>query len=223
MLKAQKRLTKKAIKEDKFVTLYFQAQEYVRRNSKQIIYAAVGAVLVLALFGIVSQKRLKSEREAVVELSRAQLKYFAADYAGAIPMLTDLVNEYGGTRSGTEGKFYLANAYFQQGNYAEAIRFFKKYADDGNDTILKSSALAGVAACLEQQKDYNAAAQSYEEAARKYSEIFMAPEQIYDSARCYAMAGDKEQARRLLSEILDKYADSGLKPKAEMLLAELAS
>ena len=83
--------------------------------------------------------------------------------------------------------------------------------------------MSGIAACLEQQKNYAVAAKMYREAAEKYNETFVAPQNLYAAARCYALAGESEEARRLLNQIIENHSNSSLKSDAEVLLAELLS
>lgn len=221
MLKAQKRLKKREIKEDKFVTLYFQAQEYLKQNGSHIlsVLGVIVAVIVVAL--VLSQKSLKKETEAAVELAKAQLKYSAGDYAGAIPLLRDLCEEFDGTDSGVEGLIYLANAIYREGNYDEAMTFYEKYLSKGDDEVLLSSALAGKAACLEAQGKPLEAAQQYQAAAEQYSDVFLSAEQLYSAARCYALAGHNKEAKTSLQELLEGHGESSVKADAELLLAEL--
>ena len=223
MLKRQKRLTKRQIKEDKFVTFYFKAQDYLKQNSRAIMYGIGVAVLIILAGFIYSKKQAEKEASAVVELTKAKLAYFENDYAKAIPILKDLVENYGGSRGSNEGLFYLANAYYELKNYVNAERRYKQFLGKGNDDILLSSAMSGIAACLEQQKNYAVAAKMYREAAEKYNETFVAPQNLYAAARCYALAGESEEARRLLNQIIENHSNSSLKSDAEVLLAELLS
>ncbi len=221
MLKAQKKLTRRQIKEDKFVTYYFKTQEYVRENGQTILYGIgiVAAILIASL--IFSSKSAEKEQSAVVQLTQAKLEYFNNNYAAAIPILNNLISSYGGTASGHEARYYLGNSHFNNGDHAEAEKYFKEYLEDGGDEVLQASATAGIAASLEEQKNYAAAAEFYSEAARKYSEVFLAAETLYNSARCHVLAGNTEQARSVLSLLLEKYPDSSIKNEAEIFLAEL--
>jgi tetratricopeptide (TPR) repeat protein len=223
MLKAQKRLTKRELKEDKFVTLYFQVQEYFYRNSKILIGALVGLIVViLAIYGF-TRMNASREASAQLELTKAKVALTQQNYAAAIDMLLQLVEEYGGTASGKEGRFYLANAYFANKDFINAERYFQDAAGNLDDDILESSALAGIAACLEEKQDYSGAAESYERAARDYSQVFLTPINLYNSARCYILAGNSEKAETLLNRIIDEYESSSIKTDAEILLAELLS
>ncbi len=223
MLRAQKKLTKRQIKEDRFVTFYFRAQDFLQRHSRNILYA-VGAVAAIVLIVFIFQsKQAEKERNAIVELTKAKIRYFETDYDAAIPILTNLVEQYGGTDSAQEGTFYLANAHFQVGNYVEAEKYFTRFLENDGDDILSASAMTGIAACLEEQQNYEKAAELYKESADKYAENFMAPQNLYDSARCYALSGKIDEARQTLSKLLEKYEDATIRSDAEILLSELSS
>ncbi|RMF65549.1 MAG: tetratricopeptide repeat protein [Calditrichaeota bacterium] len=219
----RKRLTKRQIKQDKFVTYYFKAQDYIVRNTRTILSGAAAIVVLLVAIFIYSSKQAEKEKEAVVQLTKARIEYFAGKYDAAIPLLNNVVESYGGTRSAKEGLFYLANAYFFTQKYDEARQAFEKFLDESDDDILNASAMAGIAACLEETGKYLEAAKAYEQAARKYSEGFQAPQNLLNAARCYVHVGEKESARQLLNEIVEDYADSNAKTDAEVLLAELVS
>ena len=135
MLKRQKRLTKRQIKEDKFVTFYFKAQDYLKQNSRAIMYGIGAAVLITLAGFIYSKKQAEKEASAVVELTKAKLAYFENDYAKAIPILKDLVENYDGSKGSNEGLFYLANAYYELKNYVNAERRYKQFLGKGNDDI----------------------------------------------------------------------------------------
>ena len=223
MLKPRKRLTKRQIKEDKFVTFTLKAQDYLVENSRKILSAAgVVVALIVAVF-IYSQKQATKEENAVVDLKKAKINYFAKNYDSAINILKNQVDNFGGTKSSKEGTFFLASAYYETRNYVQAENYFRQFLKSGDDPILKVSAMAGVAACLEERKNYNEAAKMYREAAEKYSNSFSAPQNLYDAARCYVLAEQKDKAREVLNKLIADYSSSNIKNNAEVLLAELFS
>ena len=223
MLKAQKRLTKRELKEDKFVTFYFQAQDYFYRNTKLIAGLAVALVVVIVAVYALSHMSASNQEAAQLELTRAKVAFNQQDYSRAIEMLLLVVSEYGGTASGKESRFYLANAYFENKDYANAERYYQEFLGSHGDDILESSALAGIAACLEEKQDYAGAAASYERAASEYAKVFLTPLHLLNSARCYVLAGDSEKAKSILNRIINEYENSAVKTDAEILLAELPS
>jgi len=223
MLKAQKKLTRKQIKQDKFVTFYFKSQEFLTQHSKTILYAIGGVILVSLIIFVVKSKVAENEQNAMVELTKAKQRYFAADYEGVLPVLQNLIDTYSGSDGADEGLYYLANSYYFLKNYTEAQKYFEQFLDTGYSGILEASAIAGVAACHEEQGEYEDAARQYGQAAAQFGDSFMAPQYLFNSARCYALSGKSDDALKALTNLIEKYADSALKPDAEILLSELTS
>jgi len=221
MLRAPKKLTKKQIKEDKFVTLYLQAQDYLQANSRQLLAGAAILVVVVAATFIFAKTRAQKEEAAVVELTKGRIEYFAENYDTAIGILQNLVEEYEGTNSAAVGKFYLANAYFNSGNFINAEFYFREYLDSADDELLAPSAMSGLAACLEQQGNVEEAAQTYLKAAREYSDSYLAAENLYHAARCFRLSGKLEEAKLALSELIDDHPKSTYKNTAEIMLGEI--
>ncbi|MFQ5822749.1 MAG: tetratricopeptide repeat protein [bacterium] len=222
MLKPRKRLTKRQIKEDKLVTYYFTANEFLKQNSRLIGTGVF--ILIISVFVIFLYERNKQDKEnqATVQLTKATAEYFQKNYESTVKLLTNLEENLGGTKSAKVATYYLANSYYQLKKYKEAKKFFRKYLERGGDDILEASALSGIAACYEEEGNYVEAAKTYKKAADKYSDGFMAPQNLYNAARCFALADNKEAASNLLSKLIEKYSNSNLKTPAEIFLAELS-
>lgn len=221
MLKPRKRLTKRQIKQDKFVTYYFKTQEFISQNSRYVIWGVSALAAIIIVSFIYSRKQLEREQNAVVELARARIEYFSQNYEAAVSILNNLVESYGDTESGKEGTYFLANTYFNQHSYDRAEELFKQYLNKDGDLVLEAAALAGVAACYEEKGNLDEAARTYQEAAEKYSEGFMAPQNLYDSARCFLLAGNSQEAANILTKLIENYSNSQIKNDAELLLAEV--
>jgi TolA-binding protein len=223
MLKPRKRLTKRQIKEDKLVTYYFKVNDYIKQNSRFLSSAGIGLGVVVLVFFLYTKNQQGKEQKAAVELTKARIEYLNNNYDAAIGLLQNLVDNYGGTSGAKVGTYYLASAYFNIKKFDEAEGFYRKYLDDDGDEILEAAALAGIAASLEEKEQYAEAAETYKEVATKYSESFLAPQSLYNAARCFELAGNQEEASNVLMLLIEKYPKSGIKNDAEIFLAELTS
>ena len=162
------------------------------------------------------------EKQASVKLATASLMIENGRNETAIDSLFSLVSEYGNTKSGRIGRFYLANAYYNQGQYEMAESKFREFISKGiDDPLLKSSAMNGVAACLEQKQLYDQAAAQYLKSARKYPDQIYASSSLYDAGRCYRLAGNNEKAKELFNELIKAYPESDETYKARTELAFL--
>jgi len=220
MLKPRKRITKKQLKEDKLVTFYFQATSWIEKNSKYI-YMGLGAILLVVVLLFVNARAKKSsESSASVELSRATRAYESGDYKNAITQLSNLVENYGGTRSGILSLLYLANSFYQNGDTENAIKNYKEfYSKFSGDEHLLASAMGGIAACLEQEKKYREAAEQYEKIVHKYPKAVQAPYFLLRSGRCFTLANDNGKAKQQFEKLVKDYPNAQEKEDALMLLA----
>lgn len=222
MLKPKKRLTRREIKEDKFVTTYAKVTKYLEENSKFVIGAAAAIVIIIVAAGLIRAGRRAAEGKAAVELARGLGAYQRMDLTSATDILRSAVEDYGGTKNGSLAFLHLANALYEQGEYAEAMRYYEKAARKvGKVRFLAAAAQAAVAECLEQEKHYAQAARRYEEVAKRYGEELLAPKHLLAAGRCYALAGQRDQAERVLRLLLDKYPDAQEKTQAQLLLGEV--
>ena len=221
MLTPKKHLTKREIKEDKLVTAWFKFSDFLSQHSREILLGLGGVVVVGALIFLFNWMKNDEERQASEQFAKARGEYNNANFTGAIPALEKVVNDFGGTKTGSLATVYLANAYMQTKDYVNAEKYYKKYLDDGDDDpILAISAASGGAATYEERGDKAKAAKLYEDAASDYSGSYRAPQLLLNAARCYKQAGQAEGARRTLQKLIDKYPKSTLLEEAKQLLAE---
>jgi TolA-binding protein len=223
MLKPKKRITKRQIKEDKFVTYYFKITDFVREHVREIGSAVGLLAIILVAYTLYARAQVSKEKSALTEFAKARAEYFNGNYDTAAVLLQGVVDSHDGTFSGKLATFYLADAYFNEKKYDEAEKYFTQYTDNADDSILEASAVAGLAACHEEKGQFTAAAETYRRAATQFRDEFMAPQNLLNSARCFKLAGNEEQARAILNELIENYSRSQIKNEAEMLLAEIVS
>lgn len=222
MLKPKTRLTKKKLKEDKLVTTYFQAIDFYQKYQKQIIIGASALLLTILLVVFYTNQKEAKEKQASAHLAAARFELAKMNYDIAIDSLEQIVEQYNGSKSTGIACFYLASTYFQQKNYESAQKYFEEFLDSYASTpTLSSSSMSGIASCLEIKKEYKKAAEMYEEAVKKYPDVFNASEHLMNAARCYRLSGDKENARRTYERIVQDFPNSGFKNDAEFYLAQL--
>ncbi len=224
MLKAQKKISKRELKQDRLVTTMVQAENFFVQYKKYLSYG-VAALVVLVILGVVySNNRSAAAEKATIELSKLTQYIQAQQYDIAIKGIPEknvmglqkIVDSYGSTPSGEDAKIYLADAYYAQGKIDEAYKLYGDY--DGNIDELKVAALTGAAACLETKKEYKQAAELFEKAGTKYSKNPSAPTNLVDAAHDYSLAGDKERAKMLLKKVKTDYPQSAEGREADRYL-----
>lgn len=223
MLKPQKKLTKKEIKEDKFVQFTMQAKNYIEENARLVTIATSAVLAVIILFVGYSYFHGQSEQKAETLFGEAQMEYQNLNNLKAKNLLHRLEDEYSGTEEAAKGLFLLANIYFNENKTEEAAKYYQQFIDSySNSPVLVASGLAGYAACLERMEKWAEAAEYYKKAQEKAPDFVEAPDYLYLAALNYAQAGNKEAAKEALEEITNRYKDSQRVADAQAKLILLA-
>jgi tetratricopeptide (TPR) repeat protein len=219
MLKPRKKMTKKEIKEDKFVEVALNARAYVEDNYKRV------SIIVIAIFGVIvlimgyRYVHQMNEEKSSALLGQAQLEYQNLNYPKAKEFINRLIEEYSGTDAADQGQFLLANLYFQEGNIEEAKMNFKEFIDSyGGSNILIASGIAGYAACLEKEGNYSEAAEYYERAQKKSPDFVEAANYLYLAGLNYMADGNNEKASEMFQKIVNDYESSNRKDDAQAKL-----
>lgn len=223
MLKARKRITKRQIKEDKFVTTYFKTIDFINKNSKNVTIGLVAIIAIIVLLVLMARSKQTAELNASEQLAKANAEISQNNLTQAVDILLNMVDNYSGTNSAENGVYLLAYTYFQKGDFEKAQSYFKKYVDKyRKNPILSSSAYSGLGASLEQQGKFLEAAEWYEKGAKKYPNHFNATQQFMDAARCFGLANQKDKAKACYETIIENYPKSNLKNDAELYLAKMS-
>ncbi|MFH1861240.1 MAG: hypothetical protein ABH878_00370 [bacterium] len=215
-VKPVKGIKKKELKEDKLVTFYFQAQEWLQKNLKLVLRVGGGAILLIALIAFWFISKSGSEKKATYELGKLTLGAVQYSPETLIEQLKALTEKYSGTKASAEAYFYMGQMQHRMGKLQEALASFEKYTKKGDKgSYLYPAALAGKAACLEDLSRYSEAASAYLEAAAYKKGFFAKPNLQLDAARCFQLAGEPGRAQELYKMIQKENSDSPIAREAE--------
>jgi tetratricopeptide (TPR) repeat protein len=228
MLKRKKDLAqRKVVKQDDLITTYENAISWFESNKKLLINVGIALVVIVAGGWIYLNKQHEKNNSAALDFAKVFSYYDNGQYQIAmngIPEkgvrgLQDIVSNYGSTQNGNLAKFYLANCYYNLGEYDKALTEFDDASVDS--PLLEASRLSGLAACYEVKGNYADAAKNFEKAG-KYSENDPnAPDNLANAARDFAKAGDKDHAIELYQLIKKEHASSAAARDAEKNIEEL--
>jgi tetratricopeptide (TPR) repeat protein len=229
MLKPQKKVSKKEIKEDKLVTTYFEAQSWLENNKRLASYIVAAPVVLVLLWFWWHAKRVEANDTATTQFAKIVSYYDAGQYEKAIngvPQegaqgLQAIVDENGSTPAGEIARLYLANSYFALKNYDKALEYYNDVSV--SDKLLTASAYAGEAASYEAKQDYEHAGKYFEKAASKNMTLVAAPDNLQRAAVNYAAAGQKDKAVELLKTLKKEFPASSQAREADRYIAEYAS
>jgi tetratricopeptide (TPR) repeat protein len=168
------------------------------------------------------------ERSQSLKAQRAETAYFQArqaSAAGNLPLaqsdLQKVVTRYEGTRAGAQAALTLAQVLYDQKKFKEGIDALQKAEGKAPDDF-KPAIHSVEAAGYEELKDYVAAAQQYETAAKITPYPADKAEYRADAARNYGAAGKTDQAKAIWTD-LAKDETSPLAAEARVRLGELSA
>lgn len=226
MLKPRKRITKKELKQDRLVTMYFTVTDFLRNNKKIMSGLATGLVIAAIVVVAYMNNMSSDNKKAATELSQVLNAFDGGAYQVAIngdptqnvPGLKSIVENYGGSETGQQAKIYLADSYYYLGDYTDAMKYFEDYG--GSDNFLQASAYAGMAEVYAIWKNYSKAAEYYERAAASDSKNFLAPQYLVGAARNYIKTGKAERAISLLERVKKNFPNSQYANNVDLLMAQ---
>lgn len=227
MLTKHKKLSKKEIKEDKLVELYYKAQAFYEDNKNRVfLYGGVLVVVIIAVYLFMNYRATQND-EAGTYLGNVMDVYDMGDYLTAIEGkqgtnligLKKIVQDYGSTANGETAKIYLANSYSALGKLDEALKYYKDY--NGDIDIFQAASLAGQAGILSYQKKYKEAAELYLKASHVSKNNIQNPDYIYEAGINFIDAGEKNEAKDLFKSIKNDYKTSPVSVKVDKYLSQL--
>ncbi len=223
-IKAVKRFTKKELKEDKFVTSYFQVRKYLEEHQKNALRIGGGVLLLIILvaFWVISKKG--AETQAANELGLAVIAAQSSDPTVVTEQFTQIAKRYKGTQAGEDALYYIAQLRGLQHQPEEALKAFEDYLRrSSKNNYLYPAALAGKAVALEDLKRYAEAASCYLQATEVKNHPFSSPSFLLEAGRCFRLAGDQNKAREQYQRVIQKHPKTSFAQQAEKELAALPS
>ncbi len=157
--------------------------------------ATIATVLVVAgglvWWNLLSRSRV--EGAASERLEQARLAFESRNYPLAASELSQVVENYSGTRAAAQANLLLAEVRLYQGQGQRAVDLLKSIAPSvGRDFAAPAYGLLGAA--YENVGHPADAAGAYEEAARRAEFAFLKAQYLSDAGRCWTAAGDTTKA-----------------------------
>ena len=215
-------MRKHDLKEDRFVTATFQLTTYVRERQNTFLAILAALVVAVIIVAVVASSRTRTQQAVGQLSSEAHSLYQMGNYQEAIQRFQSVLDQYGRTQQADMAAFLLADSYFKLGDYEKSIESYQLYVDKYHrDQLLTASSLTGIAVCHEQLNRYAQAGDFYQQAARGYPNLFLAPESLLNAGRCYVLAGQDNDAIAAFQDLIEKYPKSRYVDDARVAMIEL--
>ncbi|HID09891.1 MAG TPA: tetratricopeptide repeat protein, partial [Candidatus Latescibacteria bacterium] len=222
MLKPRRRLTKKEVKQDKFVTAVFRAWVLVRERYRELGAGVLGVLAVVGVVNLWASHRERREAEAWELLAEGQIAWAQGDTARASGVYRELRERFWGTKAAARACLALGDIALSKGLYDEAEKAYRTCLDRyGKDEVLAFAASYGIGTCLENLGKYEEAAEAYRKFARRHPKSPLAPEALWKAAWCLEQAGRLGEAKEVLREVLRQYPEATNRYKVRQRLRTL--
>ena len=226
---SKKRITKKKLKEDAFVSATFEAGHFVQENLTSIILGIAGFIVAIGIIWMYTNYSSERSNEAGLAMFKAQNLYINGQYALAASDFERVSEEYSGTDAGEKAVFYAGDSHFKAGDLNQALTFFERCRDElSEDDPLMLNAIVGQAAVYEELKDFEKSIQYYQEALELAVYDYQKIEILDALSRVMALAGRNREALEMMDRIIENYPDNPrtgtvTERKAEMLARYFSS
>ena len=203
-----RKLSRKEIKKDPFVTATLNAWEYTREHQGTLFAALIVILVVIAGAVWIQNARRGSRIESVTQFSEALSAFRMGDLKTAEQLFTMVAENHGSTKEGAHAVYFIGKCALMEGNYTAAIESFDRYiSDSGRYNEFQDAATDGKGIALMNQERYAEAAELYNDLVRNIqTNSFM--EQVYlrRAAEGYKMSNQPAKAVEVMKQLLDKSA-----------------
>lgn len=175
-------------------------------ENKKIILIAVGVILVVAAFVLSYLFIYKNPHveKAFEEYNQVEIQPAMADSVAAAQYM-ELADKYDGDAAGKLAALSAGEALYNQGRYAEAAEYLKRFSS--KDDVLDANAMVLTGDCYVNLENYVEALSYYKKAIKKANENpQIVPRVLLKEANIYDAQGNYGAALECYQEIKDNYS-----------------
>lgn len=142
----------------------------------------------------------------------------------ALPKLQAAADAYPDSPAGVTARYHLASALAALGRHDEAIAQFDEVTKRaGSSSLYGRMARMGKADTQTRAGQLDAAIATWKDMASSGTDQFPVDAVLMELARAYIQKGDREEARKTFTQIVEQHPDSPYTPEARAKLEELKS
>jgi len=194
--------------------------EWIKSHKRAAGYAGAALAVAAALFGWSLLSAKTAEQSAGRQLQQGRLALESKNYPLAASVLSQVVENYSGTRAADEGSILLAQVRLAQGQTQQAIDALQRYAPKA-DRYFRAQAYGLLGAAYENALRPKEAAAAYQAAADDAQYPFLRAQFLSDAARAWLGAGDTARAVAAYRTIVDRLDSTSTAGEAKVRLGEL--
>jgi len=178
--------------------------------------AALIGLIVCAYFAYKFLYKAPLEKEATEQIYKAEQQFLKDSFALALEApgagydgFLDIIDNYGGTKTGNIAKYYAGISYLNLGRFEDAISYLNSYNESGNVTSITKYGALGDA--YSELGDFGKALSSYNKATSKGVGV-LTPYYLHKLGILSYREGDNDQAAKAFNRLKSEFPSA---PEAE--------
>ncbi|HIE29497.1 TPA: tetratricopeptide repeat protein [Candidatus Poribacteria bacterium] len=228
------KITKKELKEDRFVTLTLELYEFLKNNVKTIMISVGIVIIIIAAFSIYYNNKREKEAAASMAMEKAIKLFEEAEdawsdqeetsqeessdaykdkYEDGKGKFDDIIKRYGSSNYADKALYYSAKASYQIGEYDQAINGFRELVDKYPNSLFALFAQSALGNCYEQKGGEDNLRKAISEyAPQKFEKFATSPQQghvvaqsLFHQGMLYEKLSQPSDALKSYNQIIDMF------------------
>ncbi len=190
-----------------------KTEQFIENNQKIITYVVGGLIVIVLLFfgyrRFIQQPKEKSAEKAIykAELYFEQDSLDLALYGDGENLgFEEIIDEYGGTKTGNLAQYYAGICYLNKKEYENAIDHLAKFESD--DVFLQGMAYGAIGDAYLELGDADKAISYYLDAANYNENEFTTPPFLLKAGMVYEIENNWDEALATYERVKDDYPKS---------------
>jgi len=200
---SQKRLSKHEIKEDNFVTAVLRTREFIYAHQNAFFTGLVIVIVIIAGVLWMSNSKEKTRQSAATQFAESLASYRSGDIQTAEEMFKIINERFKGSEEGAYSAYLAGKCALEDRRNAQAIDLFNGYLErSGKYPFFHDAALEGLATALENERNYEKAAEAYMRLADDIkTNSFVETAYLRKAADALKMSDRREKAIEVLERL----------------------
>jgi len=185
---------------------------FFERNLKLLVICSAAVVVVVLAIVIITSSVKKANDKAMIniqDLENKVLSYTTLEDADKASLIADLEKaEQGKGYVSLKASYLKGLSYYLGQQYSEAYDAFMACVDKDSNSYLAALSIVNAAACQEALGNTTAAIELYTKVSNDFEISSVGAKSLFNTGRIYYQQGNKELAKTVFSQLVDKYPSS---------------
>jgi len=202
MLKPKRVITKKEIQRDPFLEAIDKTQAHLQEKRSNYMKMALGLIVVLIGYNIISEKKSQSNFDASTALGQAMVALDRGELENAQFQLETVINEFSGSESAEIAGYHLGKMKYESGDNNVSEIYLSQFLRNEPVDVMVSSAALMLADIFFESGNNQEAIRFLDIGIKKSKDNHTRRIITLEKAKLILLQGDFERARTITDGIL---------------------